>query len=57
MPFEIRKFKYANDINKKLSELQVNWVDYNILLGKSKDNLKQVLSLIRPSFIQIPAVK
>ena len=50
VPFEIRKFKYANDINKKLSELQVNWVDYNILLGKSKDNLKQVFKPYKTKF-------
>ena len=36
VPFDTNKFKYADDIDKKLSELKVNLVNYNILLGKKK---------------------
>src|SRR5690606_3861639 len=50
VPFDTNKFKYADDIYKKLSELKIDWVNYNIFLGESRDSLKQIYKPYKTRF-------
>lgn len=51
IPFDLKKFKHGGKLNNRLNELNINEVFYNIYLGKTENEFKQIFKPYKTRFL------